>query len=379
MAEKTNSHSWFGRLKGSTAELNERLAEDAKQREAEGKRKGSIILNANDILTGNWDASKVLFTTLGGKARPITAEDLKKFKQNIKTAQSKFTKGITAQQVIDWSTGVIDVGTKHAKSEIKSDLDRAKSEIKMAVPVGAMKGRVRFITNAGPDSKVFRHQVIVEFMNYSAEAASGAIDPRKSALRLRKGPLKIECDCERWRYWFRYIATIGGYNAGRAETGFPKIKNPKLQNIACKHIVRVMSEVNSGGSTLTYLINLMKKAKSSDTLHAELRQTQKNAGKLLQNQAKRTSGHDIKTSKEKSAARKSKQKLAEEIIKTRKPHAKPKPRSKTKTENVAELMVREGVPRTAVEAMFIMRGVSLSRGTTKEAFLKAFDEAVARK
>lgn len=278
-------HSWLGKLKGSGAEARQRADADRQQRLEEGRRQGSIILNQKDILTGNWDAHKVLFTTLGGQVRPITADDLVAFRSNIQTAQSRFKKGITAKQVVDWS--------------LFEDRKRASDQIKMAAPVSAQNGKVRFITNAGPDSDVSRHHVTVEFLNYGAEAASGSADPRKSAMRLRKGPLRIECDCGRWRFWYRYIATIGGFNAGRSETGFPKIRNPRLHGIACKHILRVMSEVESGPAVLNFLSRLMDKAKSSEEAKAVLRAQQADAEKLIKNQAKRTTGNLIKTSEQK--------------------------------------------------------------------------------
>jgi hypothetical protein len=314
--------SWLGRVQGSAAEAKQRAAEDRQQRLAEGKREGSIILNQKDVQTGNWDASKTLFTTIGGRVRPITADDLAAFRRNIDLAQSqtgRFAKGITAKQVIDWSDQVIDAIThslngKEKKLDLKrtTDLHKARTQITMAVPVSAYNNtgkqgvKVRFITNAGPDSNVSRHHVMVEFMNYGAEANAGNTTPRKSAMRLRHGPLRIECDCERWRYFFRYLATIGDYNAGRQESGYPKIRNPKLQGIACKHIVRVMSEVQSGGATLAFLTKLMDKAKSSDEAKAALRHNQAEAEKVVKNQAKRTTGNDIKTSEQKRQERSAK-------------------------------------------------------------------------
>lgn len=284
--------SWLGSLHGSAAEANQRAKEDAAQRKAEGQRSGSIILSQKDVLTGNWDASKVLFTTIGGKLRPITADDLATFRRNIAATQTRFSRGVTAKQVIDWSKGVA-FGTRF------TDLELATKQITMAVPVSAFAGKVRFITNASKDSDVTRHHVTVEFLNYGAEAASGATDPRKSAMRLRHGPLKIECDCGKWRFWYRYMATIGGYNAGRAETGFPKIRNPNLSNIACKHILRVMSEVQSGITVLAFLTRLMDKAKSNDDAKASIRLKQEAAKKAVNNQARRTKGNEIKNSEQK--------------------------------------------------------------------------------
>jgi hypothetical protein len=371
MANYKPPKGWLGNVRGTGQELRDRLANDAAERAAEGRRHGSIILNQNDVLTGNWDAHKVLFTTLGGKLRAITAEDLAAFRRNIQTAQSRLKKGITAKQIIDWSSSIIDGGAK-------SDLERARTEINYAVPVRANNGKVFFTTNAGPDSKVSRHHVIVEFLNYGAEAASGVTDPRKSAMRLRKGPVKIECDCERWRYFgFRYMATIGGYNAGRAETGYSKIKNPRLQSLACKHIVRVMAEVDSGGAALAYLTNLMAKAKSNDDAKAKAGQSQKEAERILSNQERRKTGHDIKTSEQKRqerAAAKARKEMTEKM-KNAPPPKKIKPASKklTRLNDLAIQFKRSGVSRKAVESFLDMGAIALPKGATKAEFLSAFD------
>jgi len=304
----SSKHPWLGRIHGSGKEARERAEADKQERLEEGRSEKSIILNQKDIQTGKWDSHKLLFTTIGGKERPITRDDLIAFRQNIQTAQHKFTKGITAKQIIDWSASPIE-GLHH------SDLELASKQITMAVPVSSQNGRVRFITNSGTDSDVTRHHVIVEFLDYGIEAASGASDPRKAAMRMRKGYLKIECDCGKWRYWLRYIATIGGFNAGRNETGYPKIRNPKLQGIGCKHIVRVASEIQSGSVVLSFLTKLMEKAKAHDEAKSVLRTKQEDAEKHASNQARRTTGNDIKTSEHKRQERQAKKKAAEAIAK----------------------------------------------------------------
>jgi hypothetical protein len=355
-------NGWLGRIQGSGAEARARLTEDAAERSAEAKRQGSIILNQKDVLTGQWDAHKVLFTTLGGKLRVITADDLAAFKHNIKVTQQRFTKGITAKQVIDLS--------------LHDDRKRATDQIKQAVPVNSQNGKVRFITNAGPDSDVSRHHVIVEFMNYGAEASSGLTEPRKAAMRLRKGPLKFECDCGRHRYWFRYIATIGGYNAGRPETGYPKIRNPKLFGVACKHVLRVMSDIESGGATLAFLTRLMDKAKASDDARAAVRQRQEEAEKIAQNQSRRSA--EIKTSEQKRAEReaaKARKENAEKMRNAGKPKKeKPKSKKATKIENLIATFKAQNVNRQGVENLLNM-GLSLPKGISKAEFLAAYDAA----
>jgi hypothetical protein len=103
---------------------------------------------------------------------------------------------------------------------------------------------VHFITNSGPSSDARRHHVEVLLLEHSAMVASPQEPSRAAGLSV-KGALKFDCDCGRHRFWYRYIATIGHFNAGRDETGYPKIRNPKLRGVACKHVLRVMKHLGS--------------------------------------------------------------------------------------------------------------------------------------
>jgi hypothetical protein len=254
--------SWLPRLRGSAAEQKARAARDAAERLAAGQAPGSIILGARDV-QGEYDAHRTLVTTLGGQTRPISRDDLYTFQHNIRQVQSRYRGGIRARQVLDLS--------------LAADRERANREIRTAVPVAAYSGKVRFITNAGPDSDLKHHHVIVEFMSYASAASGARGDGLKSAAWLRREPLKIECDCGRWRYWFRYIATIGKFNAGRDETGYPKIRNPNLSGVACKHIVRVMAEVESSAAVQRFLARLIDKARLRDDNRVSVQATQEQA------------------------------------------------------------------------------------------------------
>lgn len=275
---------WLGKIHGSAKDAKARASSDAGQRKAAGDSSKSVILNANDV-QGEYDAYRALKTTLGGEPVNITIDHIRAFQHNIRTVKNKFKAGIRARQVIDLS--------------LKDDIKRSNEQIRMAVPVTAGKepgtgggSLVRFMTNAGPDSDVTRHHVLVNFMDFSQIASSGAHgDARKSADKLRKQPLKIECTCGRWRFWFRYIATIGGFNAGRDETGFPKIRNPGLSGVACKHILRVMHEVESSPSVLTFLERLIQKARDKDDNKVNIRNSQKDAEAQAKEQAE--NGSDV--------------------------------------------------------------------------------------
>lgn len=213
----------------AVAEGKARQREELRDRkEAE---KGSHIFLAPDDVRGEYDRSRKLVTTLGGAGkRVITDDDLRQFAHEAKRLGAKYKGGITAQQVIDMS--------------LPERRQSAQEQIHYAIPMQSRKGLFHFVTNAGPGSKVTRHHVHVEFLNFSAAAGS----PSKTnslARQLTLGPLRFDCDCEDHRYRFRYIATVGKWAAGRAETGFPKITNPRLVGVACKHVVRVMRALSS--------------------------------------------------------------------------------------------------------------------------------------
>lgn len=252
---------WIGKVRGHVSESKGRFDTDRRERDAAGRAPAdkNIILTEREV-RGDWDAGRVLFTTLGGQARPITADDLAAFRQNMRQAERRFKggKGITARQVIDLASATplryVSAG------QPSSDIDKARREINMATPVSALNGTIRFMTNAGPDSKVSRHHVVVnlhEFENAAAQLAAASTKdgktPKQVANWLRKQKLSFDCDCERHRYFFRYVASIGGFAAGRKETGYPKIRNPRLMGVACKHVLRVMTELESSTSVLRFL------------------------------------------------------------------------------------------------------------------------------
>lgn len=214
----------LGRFTSANKEARTNYNADTARRE-----RASGILAPNEV-SGEYDAGRLLTTTLGGVMRALTIEDLHQFRKSVRTLGKKFKGGITAKSVIDMSLQV--------------DRDRANQEITMAVPVQLYAGRIHFLTNAGPKSDVTRHHVHIELLNYSAAISSPA-KPSELVKMMTTGPLKLDCDCGRHTFWYRFIATSGNFNAGRPENGFPKIRNPNLTGVACKHVLRVMQQLSS--------------------------------------------------------------------------------------------------------------------------------------
>lgn len=224
----------------ASAEATRHFEEDRKSRIANQQQ----ILSADDM-AGLYDPKRGLFTTAGGDFRPLTVDDLMAFKAAVHDIQRRHglrkgnvpthgaAGGILAKQVINLSS--------------LDDRSRASQQIHTVMPVNNRGGVVQIVTNASSASNVSRHHVMVQFLEYDEVLADGG-NSLEAARRMVNGKLKFDCDCGRHRYWFRFIATIGNFNFGRPEDGFPKIRNPNLRGIACKHVIRVMALINSGGT-----------------------------------------------------------------------------------------------------------------------------------
>lgn len=235
--------------KRRAAEKRERKIAEREQ-EGEGAKKGSkpTFLRPSDI-SGDYDFKRALLTTLGTKAdskpRLITANDLEAFRKNIDALATNYQGGITPEQVISLS--------------LQDDIDRANKQIHSASPYRRKAGYVQFITNASSASDDVAHYVNVEYLGFSKVV----FDTNKTSTfsiknLVANGKVKFECSCGRYKYWLRYLNSIAGTTLGRIEPGFPKLRNPQLQGVACKHILRVMQWSRSAAG-VAYLEHEIKK------------------------------------------------------------------------------------------------------------------------
>lgn len=234
----------------------------AEERDSKEDKKGSkpMFLRPAD-LKGNYDFDKALRTSLGmpldanGKqlTRKIEPKDLVAFKEYIDSIGKLYEGGITVEQVISLSH--ID------------DITRANQQIHVARPVAREAGLVHFITNSSKGSKVPYHHVNVEFQAFTKLVLNTSLIKTTTVQnQLAKGKVKFECDCGRFKYWYRYINSIGGTVLGRIENGFPKETNPQLIGIACKHILRVMHFIKSAHG-----VQYLKRALDEDTTKETMR------------------------------------------------------------------------------------------------------------
>lgn len=220
---------------------------------------------------GKKTAVGVLSTTLGGKVRAITSEDLRTFKASVDRLKGKLRGGITAAEAVAQSA--------------PEDHDRCRKEIPTAVPFRLASGVVSFSTSASKGSDAVRHIVTMSFDGWAAAVASPGT-PLQAAASLAQAPLRFECDCGKFTFWLRYVATIGGWVHGRPESGFPKIRNPELRGVCCKHSLRVMLELPSMAvrRQLARMIDTERKRLEGKTRKTVVTTTAKESKTLAQKQ-----------------------------------------------------------------------------------------------
>ena len=241
------------KIAGTAKEAQQRAKLDSERRKkavgilapeviAHGRDTSGLDKSANGKpANSSHTAYHLLMTTLDGQPRRITVGDLARFTDSVKRVGKQFKGGITAQQTINLSAGI--------------DRKRANEHIKWAMFAGARGSVFRFVTSAsGRTQGVHRHFVEVDFLEFASAVAS-PMTAQAAALRMSRGHLRFNCDCGRHTFWYRYIASIGGFALGRIETGFPKIRNPKLNGVACKHALRVMHMITAKDTTTLQAIS----------------------------------------------------------------------------------------------------------------------------
>lgn len=252
----------------------------------------NILLNPGDV-GGEYDFARALTTTMGGKGpRGITLDDLKRFESFTNKLEKKYVKkGITAKHVIQFSNDI--------------DRERSNNQIHIAPLVRAQNGMLLFVTNAGPESDFVRHQVRVRFPDFHAFVAKPgkAVDIPKFAKDMLAGRLEFDCSCPRHRYVFRYIATKGGFNisqqfGGRSENAFPKLTNPKLEGIACKHALRVMKQIVLGTGIAPAIATALKAARDKEGAAVTFSASEATAAAEKQKATAHHARHKIETDKQ---------------------------------------------------------------------------------
>lgn len=190
----------------------------------------------------------------------FTKDDLKGFEKTRAGVRKQFGHnqgGITYAQLVA-SSRSIDI--KRANNNVDDG-----SGIKNASFIG-MRHNVAIIrVTASARSEDSHHQVEIRFEEWDEaidNAAGNDVAAQQRLVRnMAKGRVSVNCNCGRYQYWYRYIATAGNYTiAPPKEYVYPKLKNPLLEGVACKHIIHSLTRMQSAGWQHRLIQSLRKNA-----------------------------------------------------------------------------------------------------------------------
>jgi len=98
--------------------------------------------------------------------------------------------------------------------------------------------RVPSVTTQPPRNYVVK----ISLLDYAEVAEDEDMTVRDKVRLALAGDVKISCNCPAYLYWgYKYILTQLDTNEDRDEHRFPKIRNPKLQGVMCKHCYSAIS------------------------------------------------------------------------------------------------------------------------------------------
>lgn len=187
---------------------------------------------------------------LGQKAdgSPFTAEDLKRFEQMSKRFSKRrgTTQGITYLEVVARGRS-IDI--KRANNNVTDGSGISKASL-----IALRGGNIAHIrVKASNKSKHEEHMVRVRFEGWDgAMRNAGGHDKEDNegytaaVAHACRDRVSFDCDCGRYQYWYRYLATLGNYQLSPPkEFAYTKIRNPNLVGVACKHITKALTMLQS--------------------------------------------------------------------------------------------------------------------------------------
>ncbi|MGL5226050.1 MAG: hypothetical protein ACRC8Q_12130 [Aeromonas sp.] len=214
---------------------------------AEQKRNAVARRSAKNTLTpGRLSRKSVEDLVRAGKNKDgsqFTAAQFKAFKA-------------TRDQFKKTSSGA--AGISYAELTAKSlsnRVDRASGRDKdgRAVRKGqlmALKANVVIIKVTASDiSDRQSHKVEIRLEEWDDKMAAADGTDRGYSLAAKKscaGRLSIDCTCGDHQYRYRYMATLGNYGLPPPkEFAFPKVTNPLLKGLACKHVLLAATMLQS--------------------------------------------------------------------------------------------------------------------------------------
>lgn len=198
----------------------------------------------------------------GGQVKPPSLDTLREFTNMRKRLGRHATaKGMSATEILRLSH--------------PDDISRAQHEIHYAVPLSLVQWQLTLRTQASHQYGASHHTITVQLLDTQSMAGLGTVPALTMARQIAQGKVKFDCDCGRHRYWYRYMATVGGWGCGQPEHRFPKETNPSLRGVACKHVVRVARELQSSRAIHNIILKFIERmGKRVEQSAAQVKRTQ---------------------------------------------------------------------------------------------------------
>jgi len=237
-AEKRDNGS-FASLGLNEAQFNQ-LFNKIEQAQKKNRRNAKRTLTASTLAKPTNKALKALGEK--AKGQRFTKEDLIKFdkaRQRHKEVYDSKTAGITYAFLV--------------KNSRQIDVDRANNRvddgtgIHKATLIGIKNNIALIRVRASSVSRHEEHRVKVRLEQWDELLHEPPNGDYNQAVQLAcAGRISFDCDCGRHQYWYRYLATMGNYCiAPPKEFTFPKIRNPELSGVACKHVLKATTMLQS--------------------------------------------------------------------------------------------------------------------------------------
>lgn len=237
-AEKRDNGS-FASLGLNERQFNQ-LFNKIERAQKKNRRNAKRTLTASTLAKPTNKALKALGEK--AKGQRFTKEDLIKFdkaRQRHKEVYDSKTAGITYAFLV--------------KNSRQIDIDRANNRvddgtgIHKATLIGIKSNIALIRVRASSVSRHEEHRVKVRLEQWDEQLHEPPNGDYNQAVQLScAGRISFDCDCGRHQFWYRYLATMGNYCiAPPKEFAFPKIRNPELSGMACKHVLKAITMLQS--------------------------------------------------------------------------------------------------------------------------------------
>lgn len=200
--------------------------------------------SAKRTLTPSALRAKSDLAKLGEKSKgvPFTREDLLAFEKTRKKHKAAFnssTAGITYDQLV---AGSRDIDIKRANNKVDDNSGITTANL------SGINGNIILVRVKASGKSVHQdHMVKVRLEQFDDLIQEPPGDNFITAAKVAcAGRLSFNCDCGRHQYWYRYLATMGNYAVSPPkEFAFPKVRNPEMKGVACKHVLKTVAMMQS--------------------------------------------------------------------------------------------------------------------------------------